>query len=438
MDWLQNLVLLIGTLMVLLAIGLPVAFAFLLLNTVGFLVFMGGLKALPQLVLSMYDSVSGFVFAPVPLFIFMGEIMFHSGLARRSMDALEMWIGRLPGRLSVLSVVAGTLFASLTGSGMANTAMLGSTLVPEMQRRGYSKTMSMGPIMGSGALAIMIPPSSIGVLLGSLAGISVAGILIAGILPGLLMAAMYFLYVVGMCWLKPELAPPYAVKPAPLSEKLRSFAINIAPLSIIVFLVIGLILLGIATPTESAALGAFGTLVLGLAYRELTWAGFMRALIATMKVTVMIFWIIACATGFSQLLAFTGGGPGLVNYVINLGLSPMAIVLAMVGILLLLGCFMEQLAIMMLTIPLMMPVIKTLGLDPLWFGVLVLITMEVAVLTPPFGLVLFVMKGAAPPNVTMVDVYRAATPYIVFNIIVLAIMIAAPNFALWLPRLMEK
>jgi tripartite ATP-independent transporter DctM subunit len=316
--------------------------------------------------------------------------------------------------------------------------MLGSTLVPEMQRRGYSKTMSMGPIMGSGALAIMIPPSSIGVLLGSLAGISVAGILIAGILPGLLMAAMYFLYVVGMCWLKPELAPPYAVKPAPLSEKLRSFAINIAPLSIIVFLVIGLILLGIATPTESAALGAFGTLVLGLAYRELTWAGFMRALIATMKVTVMIFWIIACATGFSQLLAFTGGGPGLVNYVINLGLSPMAIVLAMVGILLLLGCFMEQLAIMMLTIPLMMPVIKTLGLDPLWFGVLVLITMEVAVLTPPFGLVLFVMKGAAPPNVTMVDVYRAATPYIVFNIIVLAIMIAAPNFALWLPRLMEK
>jgi TRAP-type mannitol/chloroaromatic compound transport system permease large subunit len=164
----------------------------------------------------------------------------------------------------------------------------------------------------------------------------------------------------------------------------------------------------------------------------------MRALIATMKVTVMIFWIIACATGFSQLLAFTGGGPGLVNYVINLGLSPMAIVLAMVGILLLLGCFMEQLAIMMLTIPLMMPVIKTLGLDPLWFGVLVLITMEVAVLTPPFGLVLFVMKGAAPPNVTMVDVYRAATPYIVFNIIVLAIMIAAPNFALWLPRLMEK
>jgi len=437
-DWLQNLVLLIGTLMVLLAIGLPVAFAFLLLNTIGFLVYMGGLKALPQLVLSMYDSVSGFVFAPVPLFIFMGEIMFHSGLARRSMDALEMWIGRLPGRLSVLSVVAGTLFASLTGSGMANTAMLGSTLVPEMQRRGYSKTMSMGPIMGSGALAIMIPPSSIGVLLGSLAGISVAGILIAGILPGLLMAAMYFFYVVGMCWLKPELAPPYAVKPAPLSEKLRSFAINIAPLSIIVFLVIGLILLGIATPTESAALGAFGTLVLGLVYRELTWAGFMRALIATMKVTVMIFWIIACATGFSQLLAFTGGGPGLVNYVINLGLSPMAIVLAMVGILLLLGCFMEQLAIMMLTIPLMMPVIKTLGLDPLWFGVLVLITMEVAVLTPPFGLVLFVMKGAAPPNVTMIDVYRAATPYIIFNIIVLAIMIAAPNFALWLPRLMEK
>ena len=211
-DWLQNLLLLLGTLIVLLSVGLPVAFAFLLLNIVGFLVFMGGVKGLPQLVLSLYDSVSGFVFAPVPLFIFMGELMFHSGLARRSMDALEMWIGRLPGRLSVLSVVAGTLFASLTGSGMANTAMLGSTLTPEMQRRGYSKSMSMGPIMGAGALAIMIPPSSIGVLLGSLAGISVAGILIAGILPGLLMATMYFAYVVGACWLKPELAPPYTCR----------------------------------------------------------------------------------------------------------------------------------------------------------------------------------------------------------------------------------
>jgi tripartite ATP-independent transporter DctM subunit len=438
MNWLESLSILLGSLMVMLALGLPVAFAFLFLNIVGFLAFMGGTRALPQLVLSMYDSVSGFVFAPVPLFIFMGEIMFHSGLARRSMDALELWIGRLPGRLSVLSVVAGTLFASLTGSGMANTAMLGSTLVPEMQRRGYSKTMSMGPIMGSGALAIMIPPSSIGVLLGSLAGISVAGILIAGIIPGLLMAVLYLVYVVGACWMNPQLAPAYAVKQSSLSEKLKSFAVNIAPLSIIVFLVIGLILLGIATPTESAALGAAGTLVMGLVYRELTWAGFMRALIATMKVTVMIFWVIACATGFSQLLAFTGGGPGLVNYVIGLGLSPMAIVLAMVGILLLLGCFMEQLAIMMLTIPLMMPVVNNLGLNPLWFGVLVLITMEVATLTPPFGLNLFVMKGAAPPDVTMLDVYRAATPFIVCDIIVLAIMIAAPDLALWLPHLMER
>lgn len=438
MEWLEHLSLLLGALIVLLSLGLPVAFAFLLINIVGFLAFMGGIRAMPQLVLSMYDSVSGFVFAPVPLFIFMGEIMFHSGLARRSMDALEMWIGRLPGRLSVLSIVAGTLFASLTGSGMANTAMLGSTLVPEMQRRGYSKTMSMGPIMGSGALAIMIPPSSIGVLLGSLAGISVAGILIAGIVPGLLMAVFYLFYVVGACWLKPELAPSYAFKRVSLGEKLRSFAINILPLSIIVFLVIGLILLGIATPTESAALGALGTLVMGIVYRELTWAGLMRALIATMKVTVMIFWVIACATGFSQLLAFTGGGPGLVNYVLGLGLAPMSVVLAMVGVLLLLGCFMEQLAIMMLTIPLMMPVITKLGLNPLWFGVLVLITMEVATLTPPFGLNLFVMKGAAPPDVTMFDVYRAAVPFIVADIIVLAIMFAAPDFALWLPHLMDK
>ena len=437
MSWAEHLVLLLGGLLVLLAIGLPVAFSFLLLNVVGFLVFMGGARALPNLVLSVADSVSAFVFAPVPLFILMGEIMFHSGLARRSMDAMEMWIGRLPGRLSVLSVVAGTLFASLTGSGMANTAMLGSTLVPEMQRRGYSKTMSMGPIMAAGSLAIMIPPSSLGVLLGSLAGISVAGILIAGIVPGLLMAALFMAYIIISCTLRPELAPAYVVRKTNLADKLKSAAINIVPLAIIVFLVIGTILMGIATPTESAALGAVGTLVLGVIYRELTWKGLYRAVVATMEVTVMIFWVIAGAAAFSQLLAFTGAGPGMVQYVLGLDISPLGIILAMVGIFLFLGCFMEQLAIMMLTLPFMMPVVRALGFDPLWFGCLVLITLEIATLTPPFGLVLFVMKGAAPPDVTMVDIYRAAAPFIVCDLIVLAIMIASPGFALWLPRLME-
>ena len=161
-------------------------------------------------------------------------------------------------------------------------------------------------------------------------------------------------------------------------------------------------------------------------------------MIGTMVVTVMIYWVIAGAAAFSQLLAFTGAGPGLVNYVLGLQISPIGIILAMVGIYLFLGCFMEQLAIMMLTLPFMMPVVRALGFDPLWFGVLILITLEIATLTPPFGLVLFVMKGAAPPNVTMVDVYRAATPFIICDLIVLAVMIASPEFALWLPRLMKQ
>jgi tripartite ATP-independent transporter DctM subunit len=438
MDWVINLVLLLGGLIVLLATGLPVAFAFLLINIVGFLAYMGGTRALPQLVLSVGDSVASFVFVPVPLFIFMGEIMFHSGLARRSMDTLELWIGRIPGRLSLLSVVAGTMFASLTGSGMANTAMLGSTLVPEMQRRGYSKTMSMGPIMAAGSLAIMIPPSSLGVLLGSLAGISVSGILIAGIVPGLLMAALFAGYVIVSCMIDPKLAPAYPAPTATLAVKLKSAAINILPLSIIVFLVIGTILIGVATPTESAALGALGTLVLGMVYRELTWAGVKKAMVGTMIVTVMIFWVIAGAAAFSQLLAFTGAGPGLVNWVLGLKITPLGVIFGMVAIYLFLGCFMEQLAIMMLTLPFMMPVVRALGFDPLWFGVLILITLEIATLTPPFGLVLFVMKGAAPANVTMVDVYKAAAPFIVCDLIVLAVMFASPNFALWLPQLMKQ
>jgi TRAP-type C4-dicarboxylate transport system permease large subunit len=178
--------------------------------------------------------------------------------------------------------------------------------------------------------------------------------------------------------------------------------------------------------------------VLGIVYRELTWAGLMRALLSTMQVTVMIYWVIAGAAAFSQLLAFTGAGPGMVRYVIGLHIPPMGIILAMVGIFLFLGCFMEQLAIMMLTLPFMMPVVRALGFDPLWFGVLVLITLEIATLTPPFGLNLFVMKGAAPPEVSMVDIYRSATPFIVCDLIVLAVMIALPDLALWLPKLMEQ
>jgi tripartite ATP-independent transporter DctM subunit len=200
----------------------------------------------------------------------------------------------------------------------------------------------------------------------------------------------------------------------------------------------GVIILGIATPTEAAALGAVGTFGLAAAYGDVTWERLRLSLIETVRVTVAVFWIIAGAAAFSQILTFSGAGPGLIGFVTGLDVSPMMILLAIMLLYLFLGCFMEQLAMLMVTIPIIMPLVNTLGFDPLWFGLLVLITLEVAAISPPFGLVLFVMKGVAPKDVTMGDIYLSAMPYIVCNLIVLAIMIAFPALALWLPGLQSR
>ena len=437
MGWQLTLFCFLGSLAFLMGIGVPVAFAFLTVNLVGALIFMGGFGGLQMLVLSTYDALATFVFAPIPLFIFMGTVMYHSGMAKRALDAIDICMGRVPGRLSLLAISGGTLFSSLTGSSMANTALLGSSLVPEMHKRGYSNVLSLGPILASGSLAIMIPPSSLAVLLGGMANIPISSILIGGLLPGLLMASLYVIFVVGLAWLKPEHAPAYNVESVPFRSKVFAVVTNVAPLGLVVFLVIGVILLGWATPTESAALGALGSVVLALAYRDLSWVSFKASLLEATEVTVIVFWIIVGAAFFSQLLAFSGAGPGLVNFVGGLDVAPIYIIMAIMLMFLFLGCFMEQLSMLMITIPILIPLVETMGIDTLWFGILVLITLEVAAISPPFGLVLFVMKSAAPPSVEMKDIYRSVIPFIFCNIIVLALMLSFPSLALWLPNLQK-
>ncbi|MEW6265325.1 MAG: TRAP transporter large permease [Thermodesulfobacteriota bacterium] len=434
MEWWTSLIFLISLLMVLFLSGLPVAFSFFLMNIIGAVVFMGGPFALKQLILSIYDSLAVFVFAPVPLFILMGELMFHSKMANKAMDVLEMWLGKIPGRLGLVAIIGGTIFASLTGSQMANTAMLGSTLTPAMQARGYSRDMSMGPVLGAGGIAIMIPPSSLAVILGSLAYIPISRILIGGILPGLMMAFFYTGYVVLRCVLNPGIAPIYDLERVTWRRKLAALAKYVLPLGLVVFLVIGLILLGVATPSESAALGVFGTMFLGYLYGGLKKRQIIDSIAGTCKVTVAVFMIIAGATFFSQLLSFTGAGRGLVNYVVEMQLSPMLVLAGMMIVLLFLGCFMEQVCMMMITIPLFMPIVQRLGFDPLWFGIMMLITLEIAATSPPFGLNLFVMKGVAPEGTSMTEIYLAALPYIGCDLIVLTIVALFPQLALFLPN----
>lgn len=283
----------------------------------------------------------------------------------------------------------------------------------------------------------MIPPSALGVLLAALGNFSVGDFLVAIIVPGLLMASLYIGYIILRCHLQPDLAPAYAPEPIPLRLKLKNTVVYIFPLAAIIFLVVGLIFLGMATPTESAAAGALGCFILACLYRGLTWQRFWASLVSTLRITVMMLMILTGATAFSQILAFTGASTGLVELASSLDLPPIMIVLAMQLVLLLLGTFMEPLSIMMLTIPIYFPIISALGFSPLWFGTLMLLNMEMATTSPPFGLVLFVMKGVAPKDTTMGDIYRAALPFLGCDLLAMILIMAFPSIVLWLPGLMR-
>ncbi len=437
MEWWLMLLIIFGSLILIMSSGMLTAFCFMLINVVGIFFFWGGEAGLMQLILSIRSSVSTFMLLPLPLFLLMGEVMFHSGIAPLMITTIDKWLGRLPGRLGLVAVGAGTLFSTLTGASMASVAMLGSTLVPEMEKRGYKKPMSLGPILGSGGLAMMIPPSGLAILLGALAEISIGKLLIAIIIPGLLMAALYVSYIIGRCYLQPSIAPPYEVPPIPLLEKLVSTVRYILPVGLIVFLVVGVILLGMATPTEAAATGALGTFILAALYRRLNWEVVKKSLSGTIGMTGMVLIIIAGARAYGQLVAYSGAATGLVQFVTSLPLIPILILIGMQVILLILGMFMSIVAIMMITLPLFMPIVITLGFDPVWFAVIFLLNIEMGTTSPPFGLSLFVMKGVAPPDTTIGDCYRAALPFLYCDLIAMALIITVPAIALWLPGLMR-
>lgn len=408
----------------------------MLISIVGMYVFFGGTAGLEQLIVSINTSLTTFVLLPVPLFIFMGELMFHSGMAPLLVETLDKWLGRLPGRLGLLAVSSGTLFATLTGTSIASTAMLGSILVPEMERRGYKKPMSLGPILGSGGLAIMIPPSGLAVLLGAIGDISVGRILIAIIIPGLLMAILYAAYIIIRCWLQPSIAPVYDVSHTPLSEKLSATVRYILPLGLIIFLVIGVIFVGVATPSEAAATGTLGTAILAFFNGRLTWEVIKKATSSALAVVGMVLLIIAGATAFGQILAYSGATQGLCNLATGLPVAPIIIIIAMQVIILFLGCLMDVVAIMMITLPIFVPIVISLDFNTVWFAAIFLLNIEMAGTSPPFGMGLMVMKGVAPPDTTMGDIYLAALPFLGCDLIVMILILAFQNVALWLPGLM--
>lgn len=437
MEWWIALLLIFGGLFLLMASGMHIAFCFMLVNIVWAFILWGGEVGLLQLGLSIYDSVTTFAILPLPLFVLMGEVMFHSGMGVCMLDVLDKWLGRLPGRLSLIAVGGGTLLSTLSGASMASTAVLGSVLVPEMEKRGYEKPMSLGPILGSGGLSIMIPPSGLAVLLAALGKISIGGLLIAIIIPGILMAILYASYILIRCQLQPSIAPIYEVEPTPLYIRIRDTAKFVLPLGLIVFLVTGVIFLGIATPSEAAATGTMGCFILAAIYGKLNWEVIKKSIGTTIHITVMLLIIIIGAIAFSQILAFSGATRGLLEIVESLSIAPLMIVASMQFVILILGCVMDPVAIMMITLPIFMPIIRALGFDPLWFGAVFLLNAEMAEVTPPFGLLLFVMKGVAPPDTTIGDIYKAGLPFLGCDAVVMALMLAFPAIVLWLPGIVR-
>jgi tripartite ATP-independent transporter DctM subunit len=436
MSWDAAAWLMLGGSTLLMFLGLPVAFSFLVINLVGAWLFLGGEAGLTQLARNSVGSVASFSLTPIPLFILMGEVLFHTGLAVKVIDGVERLIRQVPGRLAVVAVVAGTVFSAISGSTIATTAMLGSLMLPVMLSRGYHPTMATGPIMAIGAVDMLIPPSALTVLLGSLSGISISKLLIGGVVPGLLLSLAFITYIIARVKLNPALAPTASFVEYRGWERLRPFFQYVVPLVSIFAIVVASMSAGWATPTESAAIGAFATMVLAMAYRSLSARNLLQALRGTAAISGMILFIIVGATTFSQVLSFSGASNGLVEMIGGLGLSPLQVIAAMLLLLIFLGLFVEQVSMMLITLPIYMPLVQKYGVDPVWFGVLFLICMQLGLLLPPHGLLLMTMKGVAPPQVRMSHIFQAVLPYIAMSLLLLALVFFVPAIAVWLPKVL--
>ncbi len=436
MSWQLASLLLLGGSTVLLFIGLPVAFSFMAINIVGAILFLGGDAGLSQMLRNSAAAVINFSLTPIPLFVLMGEVLFHTGLALKVIDGIERLVRQVPGRLAVVAVVAGTVFSAISGSTIATTAMLGSLMLPVMLARGYNPVLATGPIMAIGAVDMLIPPSALTVLLGSLSGISISKLLIGGVVPGLMLSVAFVGYIVVRARANPALAPATIVEERTGWARYELLVCYVLPLVSIFVVVIGAMSGGIATPTESAALGALATMALAAAYRALTFAALLKALRGTVGISAMILFIILGATTFSQILSFSGATEGIVSHVLGAGLTAFAILAGMMLLLIFLGIFVDQVSMMLITLPVFMPIVQRLDIDLIWFGVLYLICMQLGLLLPPHGLLLMTMKGVAPKEVTMAHIFRAVVPYVAMSLVLLVIIIMVPAIATWLPNVL--
>src|SRR5258706_15540536 len=435
MAWYWVALILFGSALGLIMLGIPVAIGFFITNVLAAMLFMGGGVGIQQIINDGFGAMTIFALVQIQMFVFMGELFYHTGLATRCFNAADKLLGNIRGRLAYVTLIGGTAYAGPAGSSMGACALLGRLMVPEMMKRGYSKYLSLGPIMGVGGLAVIIPPSALTVLLATLGRTDVGDLLIAGVIPGLVLAVMYGILIYGWTVFDPTAAPQTPAPVVTRQEKLKLVFVDVIPMVAIIVFSVLIMIIGWCTPTEAAALGAISVIALAACYGEMTWKAFLKSLEGSLRVTVMAFLIIFGSGTFAQVLAFTGASSGLMNWALGFQLSSLGMLFVMIGVIFFLGCFMDQLSMMLLTAPIFFPLAKTLNFDLVWFGLIMLLALEIGYTTPPFGLLLFVMKGVAPPGTTMRDIYLAGMPFIACVLLLIALIIVFPSIATWLPAL---
>ena len=427
-------IILFGSMILFLVLGLPVAFALGGLAAI-FTVFLWSPDALSVIAINAWKGMSSFTMIAIPLFIFMANMLERSGIADDLYEMMYRWLGALKGGLAAGTVLICTLFAAMVGTSGAATVTMGLIALPSMLKRGYNKDIALGSISAGGALGLLIPPSIIMIVLGLLGYLSVGKLFAGGILPGLLYSSLFISYILIRSFFQSDLAP--ALPPelrVSWREKLVSLRAVILPLLLVVG-VLGSIFLGMATPSEAAGVGAFGSVVCAAIYRKLSWQNLKEASYATLRLSGMVLWIYFGATAFAIIYTALGASEFLEGILMGLPGGRWGVLIGMLVTFLILGCLMDAFGIMAITIPLYFPIIRALGFDPLWFGIIFCLTIEIAHLTPPFGFNLFYMKGVVPNDITMGDIYRSIVPFVGLQLIGLILVMIFPQIATWLPEL---
>ena len=424
----------LASVLTLLMTGLPVFVVFLILNVTGVYLFFGS-SGFSMLVDSMYATATFSSLPAVPLFIIMGEILFGCGAMDAVFKSLDDLVGRVRGRQYVLSLLASAVIGALSGAAMAVAGLLGRSLLPAMIRRGYNKKLTLGTVLGGASLDPIIPPSNLAVLIAALADVSTSGMLIGGIIPGLILMIVFIIYALVRVSLDPSLAPDASLEVDPGAKSPWYLSIGrLLPCGVVFFLVMGLIMLGVATPTEAAATGVAGALIAGLIYRGLSWKLIREALMTATTVTSTLLVVMCAAAMFSQLLAFSRGTQEIVNLVQQLSVGPNLMLLMMLGLPFVLFMFLDQVALMMILIPVYQPLLKHYGFDPIWFWTMFLMVVTSGGLSPPFGYLLFALKSAVP-DISLTEIYSAAWPFLWLLCIGILVVALFPQTVLFLPGL---